>query len=220
MPSLPKDIKIIAPDGDIIFKVGKCIPPELVLVSSKVLASHSKVFNAMLNGPWAESGKVSRTSPGIIKFPDEDLGMFPFFLEMMHRDEKSKELPKVDRSVLHHFTVLCDKYDCTAFARKEAKTWTQGVLAEPRFFDVRDCDLLWITYIFDLPEEFYAVSRRVILKMGDSYRLHEERRVLGLTLQDYAEQWNPMPDKLKGMNVSTVVENTLTLYRLYRRSHN
>ena len=203
MFSPPADMKIVASDGDVIFQVGQHDPAKTMLVSSKVLASHSRVFNAMLNGSWAESQKVSRASPGICTFPDDDAENFLWLCELMHQHQLSEEIPSVELSILYEFTELCDKYDCTAVAREQAKIWVLDLLSQT--FRPENCDLLWITYIFDLWEEFHSVSIHLIMELPDRYRVEAGWEHNHRGLKDYAAEWNPMPDELKGMCVSTAV---------------
>jgi len=163
-PDLPEGIINLAADGegDVIFHARRPHPNIIycgsdplwnhsvkMLVSSKRLSSHSSVFRAMFCGQWAESQQVSLESPGTCTFTDNGIHAFLYLCVLMHRPDCSYPIPdSINCRIRGEFTKVCDKYNCLALGREQARIWVNDRLAG-RFSD-DDSFLIVATYMFDL----------------------------------------------------------------------
>jgi hypothetical protein len=155
---------VIAKRGDIIFKLGKLnAAVTTVKMSSATMDFASPVFEAMLNGSFAEGQARSGNSPGEIPLPDDDAQSILLICKIAHM--KTTELPeKLSVDAFTQFAVTSDKYQCAEAVQAWSKVWVAKIFKDMRkaTFD----KLLVATYVLDLPDEFYQTT--VILAPGRS----------------------------------------------------
>jgi len=162
--ALDKDVadlnSIIDLSGDVRFLL-----PEnhTVLVSSRILAFHSKVFTAMFTGQFAESTLLSvnqdSSIPTEIKLLYDDAEAMTTLCKVLHG--KLFSVPRPTARQLLNVVVLADKYDCMESIISSVAQWI-SLSGEYEEYAETALDRLAIAYIANLPREFYEASGDVI----------------------------------------------------------
>jgi len=195
-PYIPNGVIKIAADseGDVIFHAIRGDFSAKMLVSSRRIGRFSPVFRVMFNGQWAEARQISLESPGTCTFRDNPFHAFLYLCILMHRPECSYAIKEfVKDQVLRDFTSLCDKYDCAAVGREQARIWVNNRfskhLRENTNNNYFDQYLIWVSYVFDLWEEFNKATIFSIVDTTYSCCNHPIR-----------DDWSGgMPSTIKGM---------------------
>jgi hypothetical protein len=112
MPLSSKDVQperrptiVLFPQGDLTLVIGK-VEQQPVRVSRDALRLASPVWNAMLNGNWAESGATE------IPFPEDDIEAMMIVLRISHLKYEGVPDPEVMKiGGLYNLAAVCDKYD-------------------------------------------------------------------------------------------------------------
>lgn len=167
---------IIDPKGDVILSVGAT---HNILVCSKFLTFHSKVFAAMFTGHFSEALKMSSNAPSSgaqpaqptqVELPEDKPGAMLLLCHVLHG--KVLALKKPSSSLLLALTVLADKYDCIEPVVPLIVVWT----IEEFFSDDKDGQLVWmdinhlaIFYLANLPREFGIASQHLVRWTSGSY---------------------------------------------------
>jgi hypothetical protein len=161
---------IIDKNGDVLLQLsGKDGGLALnLLVSSRTLSLASSVFGAMFNGHFAEGQDLSSASPRVVPLPDDDPRLMEILCNIFHL-RMSKVPEDLDPKSMADLTVLCDKYDCLEGVRFNAKAWTSQRILHRE--DIELEKLLFVTYVFDLPVEFYNVTMRIIWDQATSIKV-------------------------------------------------
>ncbi len=164
-PDSPQEITI-AKRGDVWLKIG--IEGENItkaLVSSAALSTISPIFETMFNGRWTEGDSLSTVSPPVISLPGDDPEAMLLICKIAHF--QTLDLPEeLNPSMLADFVVACDKYLCRDAVHMWTGRWVDSLL---RDLTVPNSEkALFITYLLDLPDEFYKVSQKFIRDMSSS----------------------------------------------------
>ncbi|KAJ9615079.1 hypothetical protein H2200_001153 [Cladophialophora chaetospira] len=109
-----------------------------IRVSAKVLTLVSPVFNAMLNGDFAEAQlKLNQEDPPVLALPEDDpTAMLSLCLVIHHSPGIHKLIDDYD--LLHRIVVLCDKYACVDALR----LWFGGQISKFMLGSKFDLELL------------------------------------------------------------------------------
>ncbi|KAF2183859.1 hypothetical protein K469DRAFT_751265 [Zopfia rhizophila CBS 207.26] len=143
-PNLRGDVPVtttIDKRGDVLLQLSKDDTTFSLLVSSRTLSLASPVFEAMFNHGFAEGRKLSSDSPRAIPLPDDDPSYMALLFMIVHMETSSIPV-KLELEQLADFALLCDK-----LPKPQA----------PRF-----PKLLFVTYVLDLPHEFYKVTQSLV----------------------------------------------------------
>jgi hypothetical protein len=160
---------IIDKNGDVLLQLGgKDSGLALnLLVSSRTLSLASSVFRAMFNGHFAEGQDLSSASPRVVPLPDDDSRLMEILCNIFHL--RMSEVPEDLNAIsLADLAILCDKYDCREGVRFHAKVWISQLLLQ--LGDVGFEKLLFVTYMLDLPAEFYNVTLSLIRDRATSIK--------------------------------------------------
>ncbi|KAK3950010.1 hypothetical protein QBC32DRAFT_347718 [Pseudoneurospora amorphoporcata] len=120
----------VSPTGDIILVVG---PPEekqlRLRVSSTILRSASKVFDAMFSPPWIESTRtLSPESPKDIELPEDDAeAMKAICYAIHHRPEMIPFVDTSGKQILQAVRTI-DKYDLSTAMQLVTDRWLRHQL--------------------------------------------------------------------------------------------
>lgn len=165
----------ICPTGDIILVVG---PPEdkqlRLKVSSILLRSASKVFDAMFSPPWIESSRtLSHDSPQDIELPEDDSEAMKAICYAVHH--RPDMIPLVDMSgkqILQAVRTI-DKYDLSTAMQLVTDRWLRQKL---RAKSVED--LLYMAAAAAMLKNYKVFSKLTWLVMishqGSYLRFHND----------------------------------------------
>ncbi|KKZ59854.1 hypothetical protein EMCG_05316 [[Emmonsia] crescens] len=173
-PSDNSQIVQIAVKGDIWFVVNK--GPEKtkfrLQVSSDTLSEASEYFNRQFNSTWKESigRNEANSGPGRTPFSislyDDDVDALILLFNVLHH--KIPAIPREPTTAdLLQLAVVADKYRCESAVFPWTRVWLQGYLAKlelPGTVFEGDYELLYFTYILDLPQAFDKVSRYILFR--------------------------------------------------------
>lgn len=148
---------VIDPHGDLVLQVEN----ESLLVSSKVLALVSPVFEAMLKPSFKEgiAFQMGKGEPLPIPLPEDDMEALTIFCKVAHHKFREITQPP-DPSRLEKLAYILDKYQCTAAMAAHGALWLQR---ETEGISPDDLGrLLLFAYVLDLPKEFSNLSALVL----------------------------------------------------------
>ncbi|KAK0629325.1 hypothetical protein B0T17DRAFT_597729 [Bombardia bombarda] len=166
---------VLDPDGDVRIVLTQREPHTVAVISSKILSLASPVFNILLNGPFKEAAdlKEKRSSSELyeLNLPEDDPEAVIILLRLVHfKAIESIPLDHMPLS-LERLAFLCDKYECTepfkfcgtVWLRDWLEKYPEGLLF-PATLAIDDvCRLLVFAYVADLPNEFMALSWRLVM---------------------------------------------------------
>ncbi|KAH7348213.1 hypothetical protein BKA66DRAFT_400980, partial [Pyrenochaeta sp. MPI-SDFR-AT-0127] len=175
----------LAKRGDVLLCVGQGENLVKLLVVSSFMSVASPVFEAMFNGRFSEGQDLSSSNPRETLLPDDDPYIMTIVCRMIHM--QTSDMPRqLEVDDFAGFAILCDKYDCIDAVRPWSRLWVLGLLPEP---DMPGYDkLLMITYVLDLPDEFYKVTQSLL-----------KNRTFSLNLEVAAHSTDFIPLKVFGM---------------------
>jgi len=172
---------------------------ETMLVSSQILASHSKVFAVMFNGCFSESARLTANSKAFsitqIDLPDDDPQAMSMLYEILQCDVstlftadkykgRNREIwnapaPNVGR--LLKVVILADKYDCMKSLPFRFDPWLDSWLPRGKSpHELRETarDRLAIGYLARLPRIFdRACTDLITFAIGPFDGLLMEREI-------------------------------------------
>ncbi|KAF2790127.1 hypothetical protein K505DRAFT_365000 [Melanomma pulvis-pyrius CBS 109.77] len=159
-PSEAPPTVVLAKRGDILLKLGDAnLPKVSLLVSSGALSTVSPVFEDMFNARFKEGQSLSSAAPREIELPDDDPLCMTILCKIIHLqiDDIPRQLDVIN---LANFAVLCDKYACINAVRPWSRIWVLELLPATHIpgYD----KLLMISYVMDLPDEFFKVTQSLI----------------------------------------------------------
>lgn len=197
---LVKDSTVpIDPDGDIVLIAGPSRDGRGLRVSSKVLTLASPVFGAMVRWQYLEAPETDDENPGVIFLKDDSLRPLTTLCNALHLQSQFVRVTTFIH--LREITTLCDKYDCARAIKPWSKIWlhrwrSRDVSLEQNWW------LLYISYVFDDHDAFYAASQAV-LKHSDKDAMESFRDLGGLAL---------LPDGLHGRKRTPISSISSRLY--------
>ncbi|EAA28870.3 hypothetical protein NCU05906 [Neurospora crassa OR74A] len=156
------DILEVSPVGDIILVVG---PPEeeqvRLRVSSTILRSASKVFDAMFSPPWVESSRtLSLEAPKDVELPEDDSEAMKAICYAIHH--RPDMIPFVDvngKQILQAARTI-DKYDLGTATQLLTDKWLR-----PQLQGKSVEDLLYMAAAATVVENYEAFSKLTWLVM-------------------------------------------------------
>ncbi|KAF2491511.1 hypothetical protein BU16DRAFT_440318, partial [Lophium mytilinum] len=144
---------ILDEHGDVVFELGRNDGGTVthLRVSSKILTLASPVFKAMFTHGFAESQDLSSTAPRLIPLPDDNTRAMVLLSRILHH--KVARIPKkLSLGALVDLAILSDKYDCSVPLNVYGTLWVAELMESA--CKGRYKELLFATYILDLPEAF------------------------------------------------------------------
>jgi hypothetical protein len=136
-----------------------------LLVSSRVLALASPVFNAMFQ-PYFKEGiaLMSSTQPSNISLPDDDPESFRLFCYAAHH-QSSAAPSQVKPETLHNLAIFLDKYQCGHVMRHQGEMWLKqsGKPSREQIWS-----LILFAYSINSATLFMAWSSRLIIWSSES----------------------------------------------------
>lgn len=151
----------IDPKGDIIVEVSRPDGKTCVLVSSKVLALASPVFERMFNSSFKE-GLINHKMPQqrLVPLPEDDAEAFILLCRVLHH--RSHEIPRsLTGNCLEKLAIICDKYNCISPIAFAGEVWLRAGIKSATAEDLSK--LLFAAYILDLPDMFSRISWEILL---------------------------------------------------------
>lgn len=148
---------IIDPHGDLILQVEN----ESLLVSSRILALVSPVFEAMLKPNFKEgvAFQMGNGTPLTIPLPEDDMEALTVFCKVIHHRFHELSQPP-DPRCLENLAFILDKYQCTGAMAAYGACWlqveTNGISWEGLG------QLILFAYVLDLPKEFSRLCAKAI----------------------------------------------------------
>jgi len=148
---------------------------QTMLVSSRILASHSKVFAVMFNGCYSESVRLSANTKALaitqIDLPDDDAEAMSKLYDILQCDlstlltpvKHNRKLcdlwkaPPLSVGRLLKVAILADKYDCMKSLPFYLNVWLDSLLSRGKSpHEIRETarDRLAIGYLACLPRIF------------------------------------------------------------------
>jgi hypothetical protein len=139
-----------------------------LLVSSKVLSLVSHIFAAMFASWFKEglsSNNPSSSEKPVIALPEDDAEALTLLCKLAHyQTRRVSKCPNT--ACLKKFAIVCDKYDCVGVFTHTSTMWLKARL------HVSDAEehtsILFVAYVFDLPDAFSAVLWPMLLAKGGS----------------------------------------------------
>ena len=155
----------IAPSGDIILVVGG--GKTELRVHSVCMRTASKVFDAMLGPRFLEGQTSNGDSPKKISLPDDNAAAMTTICSVIHhRNDLAPEVSALGG--LDDIALAADKYDCVLALKYAMFQWLD--YKEPVTFQSLG-RLLIAAYVFNNPDAFRRVTRRLITDFSRSYLL-------------------------------------------------
>ena len=158
--TLALSAKNLDPDGEVIFKLAD---GSEVQVSSRSLSLASPVFRTMFSSKFAEGCAVTSASACNVPLPEDDPSAVTLLCMILHHRPEVLEVT-VGSKLMSDMATLADKYDCAS----SLALWSRLVLGERirthhehAFLD----GLLFPTIVFDEPEYFQTVTKRMVYTM-------------------------------------------------------
>ncbi|EXA51565.1 hypothetical protein FOQG_03548 [Fusarium oxysporum f. sp. raphani 54005] len=136
-----------------------------IRVSSKHLTFASKIFSAMLQGPWSEASSFpSRGSPRQVATSDWDAKALAIVLDAIHG--RFRQIPKyINLVLLARIATIVDYYQCYESMELISTLWLsqQSVTQENSDLYTESSLLrLYVAWVFESDVLFTAVARRVL----------------------------------------------------------
>ena len=155
----------IAPTGDIILVVGR--GKTELRVHSVCMRTASEVFDAMLGPRFLEGQTSNGDSPKKISLPDDNAAAMTTICNVIHhRNDLAPEVSALGG--LDEIALAADKYDCVLALKYAMFQWLD--YKEPVTFQSLG-RLLIAAYVFNNPDAFRRVTRRLITDFSRSYLL-------------------------------------------------
>ncbi|KLJ13602.1 hypothetical protein EMPG_11464 [Blastomyces silverae] len=164
----------IATNGDICLEIRK-MPGNTKLhlqVSSHTLCEASNRFDREFNSSWKESIEraEANSAPGekacVIQLSDDDADALILLFHVLHH--KIQAVPtKCTPAQLLDLAVVADKYCCEKPLFPWTSVWLQGYLEELErggMTFAESCEILYFSYIMDLPGDFDKISKAILFK--------------------------------------------------------
>ncbi|KAH7073589.1 hypothetical protein BKA63DRAFT_566782 [Paraphoma chrysanthemicola] len=126
------------------------------------------VFEAMLNGKFAEGQALPNTSPRAVPLPEDD--QYPMLLICKIAHLLTAELPQqfsVDQ--LSFFAITCDKYQCGAVVQAWSQVWIAKLLSDEPAANFEK--MVFATYVLDMPLEFYKACTVLTRTEGEDTKI-------------------------------------------------
>jgi hypothetical protein len=130
-----------------------------LLVSSKVLTLASPVFSAMLSPRFREGQRTTSGTLDPIPLPEDDIAAMTILCYIFHFNYSAVPA-KPDLELFKNLALMCDKYDCVAPLGFISEQWLLKWEKAAKKEELET--LLFISYMFDRPERFSALSTRII----------------------------------------------------------
>lgn len=184
-------------------------------VDANALRRTSKVFGAMLFGPFIES---KRTADWTVKLPEDDPEALQVIFNAAHA-ENSKVPPELELSKFYRITVMADKYRMVGLLRPWASTWTstintkdvRGVYRDGTTYE--DLQRLCVLYYSGTAQQLKEILVTLIFQTKTN---PEGRLIFGVktdTDEDDSEkqtrEWEafvPLPQSMIGEALPTIVK--------------
>jgi hypothetical protein len=151
---------IVAKQADVILVwTGKNGQETNLHASSLILGQASTVFYKMFNGDFAEKQLLPADGLPRIPLPVDDTQGMEVLCKMTHLTFRQGIDTKVNQLV--KLVKLCDKYDCCSAVSQSCR----GMAEAKRLTSVEPntlCKLVFITYVLDLPTDFYASTVKLL----------------------------------------------------------
>ncbi|KAF1918156.1 hypothetical protein BDU57DRAFT_189207 [Ampelomyces quisqualis] len=146
----------VASRGDVIFKLGEeGETVTKVLISSLVMGLSSPVFDAMLNGNFAEGQARLPDQPREVALPEDDTQAMLLVFRITHM--QTSDLPeRLSIDAFADFALVCDKYQCTGAVQAWSKVWIAKIFESAPAADFEK--LVLAIYMLDMPQEFYRAT--------------------------------------------------------------
>ncbi|PGG97678.1 hypothetical protein GX51_07188 [Blastomyces parvus] len=171
----------IASNSDICLEV--CKMPEKtkfhLQVSSQTLCEASNRFNREFNSSWKESIERAEANSAsgktcVIQLFDDDVDALILLFHVLHH--KIQAIPvKPTHSQLLELAVVAEKYFCVQPLFPWTVVWLQEYSEDLESAALRFewiCELLYFSYIVDVPDVFDKISKAILLKYP-AYDFHE-----------------------------------------------
>ena len=153
------DREVIDKNGDVLIQTSA----KEFLVSSKILAVASPVFEAMFKSNFLEGSTIRNVQhPLELPLPDDDPDALAVLLHTSHFSSKYK-LSKLKADLQLDIAQLCDKYDCKMSVYGESGRWLRSL-------NERDDEssVLWtlstVAFLMGHVDEFSNLTTRLMLK--------------------------------------------------------
>ena len=157
-PKMPKTQRIaIDPEGNIYLQLENL---EL-RVSSKVLATASKVFNAMFKSDFQEGLHLTKGEDCRIPLPDDPVTMHLLCL-ITHSRETPASLAKIESQYLRKVALLAAKYECIAAVRYWADSCMERINNFVKFDENHMVDSLLAAYVMNQYNRFTDITKRMV----------------------------------------------------------
>lgn len=138
-----------------------------LLVSSKILATASPVFAAMLGPRFREGQRSQSGALDPVALPDDDTEAMTILCQIFHfRNDMLPARPSLE--LIRNLAVLSDKYGCVAPLRFVSETWLTVWEATARGADLEV--LLFASFVFGRAERFAALSGRIVREFGGNLK--------------------------------------------------
>ena len=116
---------------------------------------------------FQEGTKLAKNGTCRIKLPDDDAETMRVVNMVLHHRQLDIS-GKTDAPSLQNVAVTADKYACAGALSYWARVQLLYMLRAPGCTDTIDGIALFISYIFDFPDMFWAMSKRLILSKSKS----------------------------------------------------
>jgi hypothetical protein len=161
----------IAPDGDLILKVG----PEMakLLVHSTLLRAVSKPFSVMFRPDWKEGQDLlDRDGPAELLLPEDNAAALKIICSIIHHQNREVPQTLAAGNVLA-VAVTADKYDCVDALRFASESWLRTSTDKPG-------NLMLLTaaaYLFQNAQAFKDITRALVLDYDGPYLALSSKKV-------------------------------------------
>ena len=153
---------VIDPEGDVYLELEKAA----FRVSSKVLATASKVFNDMFKTDFQEGLDLAKDETCRIPLPDDDTATMHVLCLRLHHQDIPASVATITSALLRDVALLATKYACTYAIKIWVDDWIGDLLAVRRDETVpqtaKHIDLLLAAYTFDCAARFRDVTKRMV----------------------------------------------------------
>ena len=158
-----REVKVVIdPDGDVYLHLKDTELPSLELrVSSKVLATASKVFAAMFKPSFQEGLTIAKGESCHIPLPDDPTAMHILCL-VVHHKELTGSLVGAGSHRLLMVVILADKYACIGAIECWAGLSVERKLNAMSFNEVALVDMLLAAYLLDHVELFKKITTMMV----------------------------------------------------------
>jgi hypothetical protein len=167
----------IAPDGDVVFIVGR--ENVRLRVHSLILRSASKIFGAMFGPNWSEGQRLSKDLPTEVSLPEDDAEAMRTILCVIHlrNDLVPEHLTTQD---FLQIAIEVDKYDLTIALKFASSVWLNLPSRAPLGITSieQTKHLMAAAFLFGNTNMFKRHTETLILDYGGSYlSLFKDERI-------------------------------------------